>query len=395
MSTDDLTLDLLAYHTFPLLASAVNSRKDAILEEWETAVAHTLPAADALTLRNLRDSVPLILQEIVDALASDKPTATRVLIEGSTMHGESRFQQNYNIRELVVEYRLLRRVIIEQVSGVLKERLDVRSNIALNMTVDTALQSGIVVFTEHLQKEIRASAEIQSKYLAFLSHDLRNHLNHTMLHLQLLAAKLAQAPEFSDSVRDIQSIKRVVFQTTAGMDRLLQSEQLRKKPDHHTEELVDLNLLLSEVARGLAHEIKSKELEMEVDIPDGAYAISDEELLTLILQNLLGNAVKYSSRGRVKVIARNDSNNESIDWVLSISDQGPGIAPENLNHLFDAFHRGDTYGKPGVGLGLSIASEATRLLGGKLEIESEVGVGSTFRLLLPRKNENQSRSCVR
>jgi signal transduction histidine kinase len=385
MSTDDLTLDLLAYHAFPLLASALRLRKDAILEEWETAVAHTLPAADALTLRNLRDSLPLILQEIIDAFASGKPSATRHLVEGSKLHGESRFQQNYNMRELVVEYRLLRRVIIEQVSEVLEERLDLRNNVALNMAVDTALQSGIVVFTEHLQQQIRASTEVQSKYLAFLSHDLRNHLSHAMLHLQLLAARLAQAPEFSDSVGDIQSIKRAVFQTTAGMDRLLQSEQLRKKPDHHTEELVDLNLLLSEVTRGLAHEIKSKGLEMDVDIPDGAYAISDEELLTLILQNLLGNAVKYSSRGRVKVMARNNSNNESIDWVLSISDQGPGIAPENLSHLFDAFRRGDTYGKPGVGLGLSIASEATRLLGGKLEIESELGIGSTFRLLLPRK----------
>jgi signal transduction histidine kinase len=68
-----------------------------------------------------------------------------------------------------------------------------------------------------------------------------------------------------------------------------------------------------------------------------------------------------------------------------VSDQGPGIAPENLTHLFDAFQRADTYGKPGVGLGLSIASEATRLLGGKLEVESVVGVGSTFRLLLPRQ----------
>ena len=84
-------------------------------------------------------------------------------------------------------------------------------------------------------------------------------------------------------------------------------------------------------------------------------------------------------------MARNNSNNEDISLVLSISDQGPGIASENLSHLFDAFRRGDTYGKPGVGLGLSIASEATRLLGGKLEIESELGTGSTFRLLLPKK----------
>lgn len=389
MSTEDLTLNLLAYHAFPLLASAVNLRKEAILEEWEAAVVHTLPAADALTLQNLRDSVPLILQEIIEAFSSDKPFTTRALMEGSKMHGESRFQENYNMRELVVEYRLLRRVIIEQVSEVLDEPLDLQSNIALNMAVDTALQSGIVMFTEHLQQQIRTSSEVRSKYLSFLSHDLRNHLHHAMLHLQLLAMRLAKIPEYANNIADLESVKRAVLQTTAGMDRLLQSEQLRKEePVHHTAEWVDLSLLLSEVAKRLAHEAESKGLELEVDVPEEARVISDEGLLTLVLQNLMGNAVKYSSRGRVKMMARNNSNNEDISWVVSISDQGPGIASENLSHLFDAFRRGDTYGKPGVGLGLSIASEATRLLGGKLEIESEVGVGSTFRLLLPRKNES-------
>lgn len=386
MSTEDLTLDLLAYHAFPLLASALSLRKDAILQEWEAAVVHTLPAADALTLQNLRDSVPLILQEIIEAFSSDRPFTTRELMEGSKMHGESRFQENYNMRELVVEYRLLRRVIIEQVSEVLDERLDMRSNIVLNMAVDTALQSGIVMFTEHLQHQIRTSTEVQSKYLSFLSHDLRNHLHHAMLHLQLLAVRLAKIPEYANNIADLESVKRAVLQTTAGMDRLLQSEQLRKEePVHHTAELVDLSLLLSEVAKRLVHEAQSKGLELEVDVPEGAQAVSDEGLLTLILQNLMGNAVKYSSRGRIKVMARNNSNNEDISWVLSISDQGPGIAAESLSHLFDAFRRGDTYGKPGVGLGLSIASEATRLLGGKLEIESELGTGSTFRLLLPKK----------
>ncbi|MBA2658990.1 MAG: sensor histidine kinase [Nitrosospira sp.] len=386
MSTEDLTLDLLAYHAFPLLASALSLRKDVILQEWEAAVVHTLPAADALTLQNLRNSVPLILQEIIEAFSSDRPFTTRELMEGSKKHGESRFQENYNMRELVVEYRLLRRVILEQVSEVLDERLDMRSNIALNMAVDTALQSGIVMFTEHLQQQIRSSTEVQSKYLSFLSHDLRNHLHHAMLHLQLLAVRLAKIPEYANNIADLESVKHAILQTTAGMDRLLQSEQLRKEePVHHTAELVDLSLLLSEVAKRLAHEAESKGLELEVDVPEGGQAISDEGLLTLILQNLMGNAVKYSSRGRIKMMARNNSNNEDISWVLSISDQGPGIASENLSHLFDAFRRGDTYGKPGAGLGLSIASEATRLLGGKLEIESEVGVGSTFRLLLPRK----------
>lgn len=384
MSTEDLTLDLLAYHAFPHLAAALQSRFDIILQEWEAAVLRTLPAADELTLQQLRDSLPLILHEVIGAFASDTPSTTRELMEGSKMHGEARFHENYNVRELIVEYRLLRRVIIEQVSEALDERLDVESNVALNMAVDTALQSGMLMFNEYLQQQIKASTEVQSKYLSFLSHDLRNHLNQATLHLQLLAARLSQIPECADAVENIHSIKRAIFQTTAGMDRLLQAEQLRKECVEIRTGPVNLDLLLLEVVRQISHEARSKGLELDVDVPKGAQASSDEGLLTLVLQNLIGNAVKYSSRGSVKVTARNTSDSENMGWVLSISDQGPGIAPEKLNHLFLAFKRGDTYGKPGVGLGLSIASQATSLLGGKLEIDSEVNVGSTFRLVLPR-----------
>ncbi|MDN5881736.1 MAG: HAMP domain-containing histidine kinase [Nitrosospira sp.] len=378
-----MTLDLLAYHSFPRLAAALRSRSPMIIEEWEAAVLRTLPAADELTLQQLGNSLPLILQQIIDAFASDKPFTTRELMEGSKMHGEARFHENYNVPELIVEYRLLRRVIIEQVSQALDERLDVQSNVALNMAVDTALQSGMVTFTEQLQRELRASAEAQAKYLSYLSHDLRNHLNHATLHLQLLAARLAQLPGYEDSVEDIHSIKHAIFQTTVGMDRLLDAERLRKSSVALETHPVNLNLLMSDISKQMSHEVKSKGLELIVDVPEGAQAASDEALLTLVLQNLLGNAVKYSSTGRIKMMARNTSNDESIGWVLSISDEGPGIAPESLNHLFLAFRRGDTYGTPGVGLGLSIASQAAGLLGGKLEIESEVNAGSTFRLVLP------------
>lgn len=385
MSTEDLTLDLLMFHAFPRLAAALRSRSDTIIQEWESATRCTLPAADELTLQQLQDSLPAIIQEMIDVFDSDKPRATIELIEGSKSHGTTRFHESYSVQELVVEYRLLRRIIIEQVSEALNEELDTQSAIALNMAIDTALQSGIVTFTEHLQQRIKASAEAQSRYLSFLSHDLRNHLNHAMLHLQLLTARLAQAPEYSESVGDIQSVSRAVLQTTAGMDRLLQAEQIRQGSVELSIQPVDLNFLLWDVAKQSRHEASSKGLGLEVDVPEDARTSSDEGLLTLILHNLLCNAIKYSSRGTIKITARNISNGKGEKWMLSISDQGPGIPPENLRHLFDAFRRGDTYGTPGVGLGLSIVSHAAKLLGATLEIESKVNVGSTFRLALPQR----------
>jgi signal transduction histidine kinase len=66
-----------------------------------------------------------------------------------------------------------------------------------------------------------------------------------------------------------------------------------------------------------------------------------------------------------------------------VSDEGPGIAPDRLGALFDAFSRGETYGQQGMGLGLTIASHAARLLGSDLHVESTVGKGSTFSFTLP------------
>ncbi len=80
---------------------------------------------------------------------------------------------------------------------------------------------------------------------------------------------------------------------------------------------------------------------------------SDANLITLVLQNLLGNGVKYGGSGTVRV----GSDEGAGRRVLWVSDEGPGIAPEKVGTIFDAFRRGEVHGQSGVGLGLAIASK--------------------------------------
>ena len=108
---------------------------------------------------------------------------------------------------------------------------------------------------------------------------------------------------------------------------------------------------------------------------------SDKELVTVILQNLVGNAVKYQPTGEVRIKVGCDGDGTCL---ISVIDKGPGIAPEKLEQLFAAFSRGETHGQPGTGLGLSIARQAADLLKAKLWAESKEGQGSTFQLKLPR-----------
>jgi signal transduction histidine kinase len=121
-------------------------------------------------------------------------------------------------------------------------------------------------------------------------------------------------------------------------------------------------------------------VKLAVEIRPGTVVESDGELLSLVLQNLVGNGVKYSSGGTVHIGC--DSENKAGCRTIWVSDQGPGISPEKMGHIFEAFRRGEVHGQRGVGLGLAIASQAAKLLGAELAVDSEVGIGSTFRLSL-------------
>jgi signal transduction histidine kinase len=160
------------------------------------------------------------------------------------------------------------------------------------------------------------------------------------------------------------------------MDRLLQAERLRRKQVTLKLAPVKMRELVDEIAHPVAPKSGVK---IENHVPERATAYSDRELVTLVLQNLLGNAMKYSSSGTIRV----DAKEVELGWRITVSDEGPGIAPEQLRTLFDAFSRGTTHGQSGLGLGLTIASHAARQLGGELTVQSNPGEGSAFSFELP------------
>jgi two-component system sensor histidine kinase MtrB len=113
---------------------------------------------------------------------------------------------------------------------------------------------------------------------------------------------------------------------------------------------------------------------------DGGEAVveSDPRRLERILANLVGNALEHGADGVEVRIGRDDSR-----AFVEVEDRGPGIAPEHLPHLFERFYKADpSRAGRGSGLGLAIAQENARLLGGEIQVESELGRGSRFTLRL-------------
>ncbi len=375
-------LDLLEHRSFKDLAAALRRRLGEILTRWQAIVRETLPGAEELTLAQLRDDLPGILAQLADVLEADEPAPTQELLERARPHGEVRFHQHYNVNELLVEYNLLRRIMLEEISADLGRSMTVQEHIALNLGIDTASRRGIVAFVEHQTERLQAATESESKYLSFLAHDLRGNLNGVVLMMEVLRRDLEPHSQFAESLNDLSLMRRSILETVGTMDRLLQAEKLRRGKIPVNFAPVSLESLAADIAAQFAHQAREKGLQLNCQIPSGAIADTDRELLSLVLHNLVGNAIKYTPAGVVKILA--DLHEGS--WSLSVVDNGPGIPPQQLATLFDPFVRGDTHGQVGVGLGLSIARLAADLLAAKLTAESEAGLGATFKLTLkPQK----------
>jgi signal transduction histidine kinase len=371
-------MDLLKYQPLPELADALRGRRDAIIQRWHAAVQDTLPQANQLSLQELRNSLPETLEQMAAALEADEPKPTKDLMDLAATHGEARYDQNFNLGEVMIEYSLLRPILVEEVATHLGRIVSIPEILALNMGIDVACRRGVTTYVSHQKAELQSLAEAQSKYLSFLSHDLRGGLNGILLMLEVLRRDLETEERFAEPLSDLETMRRAILETVGTMDRFLHAERFRKGKVQVKPSQVDLTSLIGDLVNQFSYQARDKDLRLEMDVPKGALATTDKELINLILQNLLGNAIKYSKRGVIRISAHNGGL-----WKISIQDQGPGIAADKLASLFQPFARGDTHGQAGTGLGLSIARQAADLLHARLWAESKVGEGSTFHLELP------------
>jgi signal transduction histidine kinase len=331
----------------------------------------------------LRDHLPEMLERMADALESTSAAETRTLIAKTTSHGVLRFHQGYNVEELIIEYRLLRRVVIEEVEVALGRRTSVGEDIALSMGMDSVLQQGVVALVNHQKQKLQAASKAEAKYISFLSHDLRNNLNSVTMLLEVLQMELAGQEQFKDAVADVASAQKAIMDTIEGMNRILHAQRLQNGTAEAKRAPVDLYALANEIVRETAPAADRKGIRIALEIPRETVFDTDREWLKLVLQNLVGNAVKYCDKGTVRVTTETTQEEGQQYRLISVCDQGPGIAPAQQKVIFDAFQRGETHGQSGMGLGLAIASQAAHLLGGQLRVESKLGDGSKFSLVLP------------
>lgn len=378
------SINLLKYRSFPDLAAALRSRIDNILERLQAAVKEALPSADELTFVELRDHLPETLEQLARALEATTAAPTRLFLTDFKEHGVCRYHQSFNLRELLIEYSLIRSLLVEEVSSALNRPLRLEEIMTLNVGIDAATRRAVTAFVTYQDQEVQASAEAQSKYLSFLSHDLRGGLNGILLTVEVLKRELGASSQYKASLEDLDMIRRSILETVGTMDRFLHAEKFRKGKIEVKLNHVNLATLMPEVIGQFSQQAAQKGVGVHIDSSRCPQLVSDRELLALILQNLIGNAVKYSDRGAVSVVSEPLKDG---GCRITVADEGKGIAADKIATLFQPFTRGETHGQSGVGLGLSMAKQAAELLKAKLWVRSEPGKGSTFYLDLPPNPE--------
>lgn len=218
----------------------------------------------------------------------------------------------------------------------------------------------------------------RESFVAGLTHDLRTPLTAVTGAADNLLGGIAGT--LTDDQREyVEIIREHAQRLNATTGELLEAARIEAGKISLAVAEVDVRELADEVRRGLEPVARERGLAVEV-AGDAAPAMVDRDKLRRVLENLVGNAVKYTPRGgQVAVAVTRGSDRVEI----AVRDDGPGIAPDVLPRLFDRYVQGAA-GQPGTGLGLSIARNLVRLHGGDVTVASKPGQGSEFVVVLPR-----------
>jgi len=230
-----------------------------------------------------------------------------------------------------------------------------------------------------------AANRAKSEFLANMSHELRTPLNGILGYAQILQRSPSLSPEDRQGVSVIYQCGQHLLMLINDILDLAKIEAQRL--ELHPEDF-HLGSFLSSTAGMIAVKAEQKGLqfhmELAPDLPVGIRA--DVKRLRQVLVNLLGNAVKFTDQGHVTFRVRFTRKDQGTDRLqIEIEDSGIGIKPEDMARLFQPFTQVGDHSRhaEGTGLGLAITKRIVDLMGGNLQIESQFGRGSTFRVTLP------------
>src|SRR5690606_20666745 len=239
------------------------------------------------------------------------------------------------------------------------------------------------LWKSRLLEQALAASEARSNFLATMSHELRTPLTALTGYGELLADEIV-GPLGEGQLEMVERMRSVTHELAGMVDELLTFSSLEAGRERLRRCMVDSGDLLHAAVAMVEPLARQKGLRVCTSVPASAPALyTDPEKVRQVLVNLAGNAVKFTDHGEVSFSV--DCDGAEIRFL--VRDTGPGIPPGGQERIFQPFTQLDgglTRRHGGTGLGLYIASRLAGLLGGRIELASRPGEGSSFALVLPR-----------
>ena len=231
-------------------------------------------------------------------------------------------------------------------------------------------------------EDLEIASQHKSQFVANMSHELRTPLAAILGYAELMQEGFyeAQGPKSLDALTRIRSNGKHLLgliNTVLDIAKIESGQFTLNMAEYAIESVV-------ETVRGATESLaETKKLALRTDVAKSLpVGLGDEQRLTQVLLNLVGNAIKFTDSGEVRVTATAANSH----FTVSVTDTGPGIPADQLSRVFEQFHQVDssnTKAKGGTGLGLAIAKQIVEMHGGRIWVESSVGNGSTFHMELP------------
>jgi PAS domain S-box-containing protein len=277
---------------------------------------------------------------------------------------------------------LVRGQVIGALSFITSERNYDAQDLALGQ--ELARAAALAIDNARLYREAQHAIRLREEFLSIASHELKTPITALQLQVQSLLTGLARSPEGPTPERlrrALETVERQVNRQTQLVNDLLDVSRISAGRLELHPEAVHLSSLAREIAERFEPELTRTGSTLTLDLSPEAIGFWDRLRLDQVMTNLLSNAVKYGRGNPIHLRTEVVGNRVR----LAVKDEGIGIAAESLSRLFNRFERAVSernFG--GFGLGLWIARQIVEAMGGRIYVESTLGVGSTFTVELPR-----------
>lgn len=272
--------------------------------------------------------------------------------------------------------------IVEEELRLLAAIGDIAANALQRAEVLESLEQRVVDRTRELaiaNERLTELDRLKSKFVADVSHELRTPITSLSLYVDLLERGNPDKREIY-----ITRLKQQVARLRTMIEEILDLARLEREQSATSLMPLDLNTIVEHTVATQQPVAEAAGLTLTGEISEPApLVMARPDQLSRAVANLVTNAIKYTRPGGTIVVASQIAAGRAC---ISVTDTGIGIAPEDLPHLFERFYRGRQVAQldiPGVGLGLSIVKEIIEAHGGTVEVETQLGAGTTFRLCLP------------